>query len=415
MGLFDIVGLAMFMYQKDVLKMEPDSMQLIMGLISIPWCIKPVFGYLIDQILFKIRYTKYLIIAIEVIRFIVFLILSNFQLNWIQFYIAIFINSCCTLFENIVCEYILVVSTKKENEERGNNNANHLPIFFGFRALGSLVGNFFGGRIIKYHSIRTTFSIASMLPMVNIFFAIFYSEKISQEQPAKKTFSHEIEVMKELLMQENVLLMITFVCLINLTPNFDIVFTFYMTDFLKFTTEDLANFSTVASISYVIGLYMYTVFMNKVKPRTFFISTNFILWIVNFSFLLVVTGLLRKWAWNEKSFCLLTQGVYSLISELNYMPILAIWCSVCPKNLEATSITLFTGLINLSTNLSNYFGSFFIWFFGVNKTNFDKIWLLVVLQNAYLFLAMLGVVFVEFPVPKFQKDPNEKALNETVD
>lgn len=39
------------------------------------------------------------------------------------------------------------------------------------------------------------------------------------------------------------------------------------------------------------------------------------------------------------------------------MPILTIWCAICPKNLEATSITLFTGLSNLSFSFSSYFGS----------------------------------------------------------
>ena len=39
------------------------------------------------------------------------------------------------------------------------------------------------------------------------------------------------------------------------------------------------------------------------------------------------------------------------------MPVLSIWCDFCPDNLEASSIALFTGLINLSGTCSNYFGS----------------------------------------------------------
>jgi len=48
------------------------------------------------------------------------------------------------------------------------------------------------------------------------------------------------------------------------------------------------------------------------------------------------------------------------------MPLIAIWCHVCPDNLEATSITLFTGLMNLSGNASNYFGSFILYILDVN-------------------------------------------------
>lgn len=40
------------------------------------------------------------------------------------------------------------------------------------------------------------------------------------------------------------------------------------------------------------------------------------------------------------------------------MPILTMWCDICPDNLEGSAITLFTGLINISSNLSTYFGAF---------------------------------------------------------
>lgn len=59
------------------------------------------------------------------------------------------------------------------------------------------------------------------------------------------------------------------------------------------------------------------------------------------------------------------------------MPILAIWTSLCPKNLEATSITLFTGLINLSSNASNYFGAFLVWIIGFKANDFSWLWILV--------------------------------------
>jgi len=72
---------------------------------------------------------------------------------------------------------------------------------------------------------------------------------------------------------------------------------------------------------------------------------------------------------NNKIFCFLSSGVQALISEINFMPILTVWCSICPKNLEATSITTFTGLLNLSFNLSNYFGSAILWFLEIGTDN----------------------------------------------
>jgi len=394
-----------FMYQKELLGMQPSKMQMIMGLIALPWCIKPVFGYFVDQTIQKIRYAKFLVLAIEATRIVVLMCLGSFNMGPWMFYLSILINSMCTLLENIICEYTLVVSSKQANEAEGSTHTNHLPIFFGFRALGSLLGNFYGGRVIKYYPIRTAYRIAAFFPMIPIVFALAYAEQPRQAPPHKRSFGQELSLMKDVIVGENVLQLLVFVFFINLAPNFDIVFTYYMTDFLKFSTEDLANFSTVAALCYVVGLYIYTMCGHLFKPKRFFICTNFMLWVVNASFFLVVSGLLRQWNISEKGFCLLTQGVYSLVAELNYMPIIALWCAVCPKNLEATSITLFTGLMNFSNNLSMYLGSGLSAIFGIKKENFDRVYILVLFQNAYLLLAMVAVLWADFP--ELRKPPGE--------
>ena len=61
------------------------------------------------------------------------------------------------------------------------------------------------------------------------------------------------------------------------------------------------------------------------------------------------------------------------------MPILTIWCAMCPNKLEATSITLFTGMMNLSDNLSNYIGSLIMWILNISDKNYDKYWILLVI------------------------------------
>lgn len=82
------------------------------------------------------------------------------------------------------------------------------------------------------------------------------------------------------------------------------------------------------------------------------------------------------------------------------MPLIAIWCRVCPDKLEATSITLFTGLMNLSGNASNYFGSFILYMFDVNQNNFENLWVPLIIQNVYLLAVTIGVLFVEFPTQR---------------
>lgn len=61
--------------------------------------------------------------------------------------------------------------------------------------------------------------------------------------------------------------MIVFVCIVNLTPNFDVLYTFFMTDRLKFSNTDLANFSTFATLCYIFGLTLYSLYFRNNNPQ----------------------------------------------------------------------------------------------------------------------------------------------------
>ena len=89
------------------------------GLLAFPWCIKPVFGFLTDRIIKSIRKTKYIVIVSSFVRIIGYSILAQFKLNLYTFHILLFIIGIGALFENIVCEYLLLLSTRKANKEKG--------------------------------------------------------------------------------------------------------------------------------------------------------------------------------------------------------------------------------------------------------------------------------------------------------
>lgn len=409
-GFQSLSGLAVFMTQKDVYKMTPEVITLIGGIIDFPWCIKPVFGYTVDSLVMKISKTKYIVFVTTIVRFMVFSLMAHFDLSIYVFYGCLFLNSFCYLLENIIAEYILVCMTKEQNSAEGGTN-NQLPIYFGFRAAGSLCGGFFGGRVIKQYGNQTAFFLTSFIPLIIFFEAIIYRESVRNARTHDRSFSEEFDIMKGLITRDKVLQLILFICLINLTPNFDALMTFYMTDYLKFTTEDLANFSAFATSCYIIGLVLYYYKLKDINPKNFYLSTNFILWVINVSFLLVVLGYLEQWGFNVRMFCLLSNGVLSFVAELNFMPILAIWCALCPKNLEGTSITLFTGLLNLSANGSLYFGSFLMWLMDIHKQDYDRMWEAIVIQNGYLLIMIIAISCIDFPNPSEEQIETDETQN----
>lgn len=112
--------------------------------------------------------------------------------------------------------------------------------------------------------------------------------------------------MKNLVFRDKVLELVTFILLINLTPSFDSIIGFYLTDYLKFDAEDLSNFNAFGTLCYALGLIMYYFYFKDISKKIFYISTNFILWMINISFLLVVLNELEVIGIDNKVFCFLT-------------------------------------------------------------------------------------------------------------
>jgi hypothetical protein len=82
-----------------------------------PWSIKPIFGFSFDQIIKKIHKTKYVVYMCCIVKFFVYFLIVNLKIHWILFYMLNTIMVISGLYISIICEYLLVISTKKANEE----------------------------------------------------------------------------------------------------------------------------------------------------------------------------------------------------------------------------------------------------------------------------------------------------------
>lgn len=158
------------------------------GLISLPWSFKPIFGYLFDKAVVKLNSTKQLIIVSCILRVFANITFATQQPDFILTYFLLFTLSMCKLIENITCEYLLVIHSKKAASESGGNE-NFLPYFFGFRALGSILGNFYGGRFLEQYGMAFCHKICFSLAAILLMYSYLYKEKVTiLEETKNKTF-----------------------------------------------------------------------------------------------------------------------------------------------------------------------------------------------------------------------------------
>lgn len=405
-GLQAILDLVIMIMLKESYMISPDVIAVMKATINFHFCLKPFFGYAMDQLTKKIPKRKYIFIITSVLKYYGYFSIGTIHLPLPLLIFNLFLISFCYMIENILAETMLVHLTKKQNEEDKSKVNNKISYYFGFKAAGSLIGDFSGGRIIQNFGNQSAFLIASVFPMIILCHAIFYDEPVIKNVPVERSFRREMNLMKNLIFKKEILILVVFGILINFTPDLEVLNVFYMTDHLGFNKTDLANFMAVGTILYLCGLFLYQSKLQSVQPRTVFIISNTIFLLINLLFLLVVLEVVQSWGINLKVFCMLNLGTITFLGKTNILPILAIMCIVCPAGLEGTTITFFTALLKISYYCSLSFGAILMNVFSVTKADYSRFWELLVFQNCYIFIILMMIIFISLPNIK-REEANE--------
>jgi MFS family permease len=376
---------------------SPDIVSVMKAFINFHFCLKPFFGYGIDQIMKKISKKKYIFMVTSVIKYYGYFTIGTFHLPLPLLIFNLFLISFFYMIENILAETMLMHLTQEENKKDKSKVNNQISYYFGFKAIGSLIGDLSGGRIIDSFGNQSAYLITSIFPILIFCHAIIYDEEVVKTPPVVRSFKREMSLMKNLVLKKEILILVIFGVLINFTPDLEVLYIFYMTDHLGFTKTDLANFMAAGTLFYLSGLIFYQSKLQSVKPKIVFVISNTIFWLINLSFLLVVLEVVQSWGINLKLFCMLTLGAMNFLSKTNILPILAVMCLVCPPGLEATTVTFYTALLKISYYCSLNMGAILMNVFEVTKADYSKFWQLLVVQNSYIFIVLVLIIFISIP------------------
>lgn len=410
-GLLDVVGLSNFLTAKERLGLPPEKIQLFLGIVALPWAVKPIFGFGLDKATSMLGAVRP-IVFFTTLSTSIALILLALRPPILGFYALLFMLTCSKIVENILCEAILLRETKNSADEPNSQRRNQLPVYFGFRAAGGLVGAFMGGRLIRRFGLETPYRLATAAPALGFLATLFYSEP---EGHLRRNFDlrGEVDRLRKLFTGPEFSKLATVLVLANLNPSFDALYTFFFTDRLSFNAEVLANLSSFATVCILLAILLYYFALQNLDVRNLFLTVFSLQAAVIVFFWLFVAGILRGSGVPDFVFCLFTQGFNSLLGELLILPIFALWSSLTPSGLEATSITAVTGLNNLSSGLSAYFGSLLIWGFKMKKNDFENLWISCFIQLAYALALICFFFFLPRLFNVGRRDPSSERLKPT--
>ena len=81
--------------------------------------------------------------------------------------------------------------------------------------------------------------------------------------------------------------------------------------------------------------------------------------------------------------------MFTLVNELHLMPLMVLACKMCPKQVEASFYAFVLAVINLGYLVSYQLGGILTYSLGITATQFERLWILVVLSAIFPLLTQI--------------------------
>lgn len=400
-GILGLARLAVSFFLKDELGLSPAQVSALFGIVALPWIIKPVFGFISDGLpIFGYRRRPYLILS-GLLGSISWICLATVVNNSWSATIAIACSSLSVAVSDVIVDSLVVERARAESKEKAGSLQS---LCWGASAVGSLLTAYLSGLLLEHFSNHTVFFITAAFPLIVSAVAWLIAESpIVRETQEKDNNSNDnstrksnnvlsvkqqIKQLRQAISQKSIWLPAAFIFIWQATPTSDSAFFFFTTNELHFEPEFLGRVRLVTSIASLVGIWIFQRFLKKVPFRVIFGWSTVISAVLGMSMLLLVTHTNRSLGIDDHWFSLGDSLILTVMGQIAYMPVLILAARLCPPGIEATLFALLMSISNTAGLVSHELGAALTHLLGVTETNFDNLWLLVVISNVSTLLPL---------------------------
>ncbi len=399
-GILGLARLAVSFFLKDDLHLSPAEVAAMTGIASIPWTIKPLFGFLSDGLpVFGYRRRPYLIFS-GILGMISWLGMATIVDNGWKATIAILLTSLSVAMSDVIVDSAIVERARKESLGQAGSLQS---LSWGCSALGGLVTAYLGGLLLQQFTTQTVFGITAFFPLIVSGVAwLIVEERIDKTATETKqpVISEQIKQLRTAISQKSIWLPVAFLFLWQATPTTDSAFFFFTTNELGFEPEFLGRVRLVTSFASLIGIWIYQNYLKNISFRTLLSWTTVIACTLGMTTLLLVTHANRSLGIDDRWFSLGDSLILTVCGQITWMPVLVLSARLCPAGIEATLFALLMSVWNLSHLLSHELGAVLTAWLGVTETNFDNLWLLVLIANVSTLLPLIFISWLPATDPQ---------------
>jgi len=390
-GILGLSRLAVSFFLKDELLLSPVEVSALLGIVFLPWMIKPVFGFISDGLpIFGYRRRPYLILS-GILGSVSWVSLATIVHTTWAATLAIALSSLSVAMSDVIVDSLVVERARGESQAKAGSLQS---LCWGAAAIGGLITAYFSGLLLQYFTTRTVFAITALFPLIvsGVAWLIAESPVNKDAKDSNHTNSlsikHQLGQLRQAITQKSIWLPTAFIFIWQATPNADSAFFYFSTNELHFEPEFLGRVHLVTSFASLAGVWIFQRYLKSIPFRVIFAWSTVLSSILGMTMLLLVTHTNRLLNIDDHWFSLGDSLILSVMGKIAFMQVMVLAARLCPSGVEATLFALLMSVFNSAATVSHALGALITYWLGITATNFESLWILVVITNLSTLLPL---------------------------
>lgn len=402
-GVLGISRLAMSFFLKDELGLSPSEAAALTGITTIPWLVKPLYGFLSDSIpLLGYRRRSYLVIS-GLLGSLSWTLLGTSVSTPLQAVSASFFASLSVAFSDVVADSMVVERVRGQVQGEAGKLQS---LCWGSVAVGGLLSSYFSGSLLEYVNPRRIFQLTAILPLLTSSVAFAITEKQVKSTSISQLpdqLGGQFQRLWHAFREKKVWMPTLFIFLWQASPSPDSAFFYFTTNELHFQPEFLGRVRLISSAASLVGVGLYQKFLRDVPLKKMLVTTTWLSIPLGLTQLILVLRLNQQLGLPDQWFALGDSALLTVLGQVAFMPTLVLAASICPPGVEGTLFAALMSIYNASGTLSTELGAFLTQTLGVNESNFERLPLLIVLCTLSSLVALPFARFIDVVEPAVEK------------
>ncbi|GLI60781.1 hypothetical protein VaNZ11_003013 [Volvox africanus] len=411
-GILGLSRLAVSFFFKDELHIEPAEVAILTGLSSLPWMIKPLYGFISDSIpLFGYRRRSYLILC-GLMGSLAWLTLAYGVHDARGAVACMLLASLGTAASDVVVDSIVVERARGHHQSVSGSLQSFC---WASAAIGGITSAYFSGSFVQEYGTRFVFGLTAFFPLAVSASSMLINERpVGAGTPADREQSrpllvtslevpgavaneggadastaaagpstvgarlwHQSVALWSAVRRRDILLPAVFVFLWQATPSADSAMFFYQTNVLGFSPEFLGRVRLGGSIASLAGVAIFNTWLKTVPLRRMLWWVMVVGTVLSSSQLILISGLHRQWGLSDQLFVLGDSMVLTVLGQISFMPILVLAARMCPQGMEATLFATLMSVLNCGSMTGGALGAGLTKLYGVTSEDYTNLFKLV--------------------------------------